>query len=411
MPIFTSRPALRWTVPVAVFVAMIAGGATARTLTASAATSSPSSPSPAQLLTDIQNARNQPVSGTVVERADLGLPALPNSAGGSSNLQSLVNGSHTLRIWYAGPSQARIALVGTLGETDVIRNGRDLWVWDSQKNTATHKLLPAGKGHAGAGASQSPGASASQSPGTSVTPGAATTTSPGGTLPSSTDTPSASVMPSGSGMPSASATAMTPQDISNAILAKLDPSTKVTTGGPVKVAGRTAHELVLTPRDTRSLVGRVTVAVDSQRHVPLRAQIFAARYATPAFETAFTQVNFTQPNPAQFNFTPPPGATVKEATPHHPHAMQQQRPTVVGTGWTSVVIAKVPPQATASPQASPSGPGGGMQIQNLPRVSGPWGTGHLLTSRLFTILFTDDGRVLAGAVPPPLLYQAAQGAK
>jgi hypothetical protein len=204
---------------------------------------------------------------------------------------------------------------------------------------------------------------------------------------------------------------MMPQDISNKIIAKLSPYSNITTRSGVKVAGRTANELVLSPRDTRSLVDRVTLAVDAQRHVPLRAQVFARRYANPAFELAFTQVNFAPPNPAQFNFTPPPGATVKEAKPHHPQGMQQQAPTVVGKGWTSVVIKKIPPHATASPQASPSGRPG-FSIQNLPAVSGPWGTGHLLTSRLFSVLFTDDGRVLAGAVPPQMLYQAAQaGAK
>ena len=43
----------------------------------------------------------------------------------------------------------------------------------------------------------------------------------------------------------------------------------------------------------------------------------------------------------------------------------------------------------------------------LPKVSGGWGTGSLLTSRLFTVLVTDDGRVLVGAVSPERLYQAA----
>ncbi|GAA1818476.1 hypothetical protein GCM10009835_43200 [Planosporangium flavigriseum] len=233
--------------------------------------------------------------------------------------------------------------------------------------------------------------------------------------------------------PSASATTMTPQETSNWIINKLQPYTNITTTGPTMVANRTANELVLVPRDTRSLVARVTLAVDAQRHVPLRARIFARNYANPAFETAFTQINFSPPNPAQFNFTPPPGATVKEAQPHRPPPGAQP-PVVVGKGWTSVIIAKMPPRATPSPRTaspSPSGPpatsppatsppagttqpgtapaspGGGLQIENLPRVSGPWGSGHLLTSRLITILFTDDGRVLAGAVPPPLLYAAA----
>jgi hypothetical protein len=224
---------------------------------------------------------------------------------------------------------------------------------------------------------------------------------------------------------------MTPQDISNRIIAKLQPYTNISTRGPVQVAGRNANELLLVPRDTRSLVARVTLAVDAQRGVPLRAQVFARNYAPPAFETAFTQINFAQPNQAQFNFTPPPGATVKEAKDHHPQNMPQERPKVVGQGWTSVVMAKVPPEAirgrqaasptmttspatspspatgteSASPQASPTA--GGLSIQNLPQVSGPWGKGRLLTSRLFTVLFIDDGRVLAGAVPPQLLYQAA----
>jgi outer membrane lipoprotein-sorting protein len=419
-------------VPVAVFVAMIGGGASARTLTASAQTTSPPTSSAAQLLTDIQNARSQPVSGTVVERADLGLPAMPSPSGGGANLRSLLSGSHTLRVWYAGPNQSRIALVTTLGETDVIRNGKDLWVWDSQKNTATHTMLPGGAG-AGQSAcpSLTPSPSPSQSAGAGQTPGPSGGASTSGAANIQTPSPSGSESPSGvaniqtpspsgsespsvtpslsltpSGTPSASATAMTPQEISNKIIAKLDPYTNISTRSGVRVSGRAANELVLSPRDARSLVDRVTVAVDAQKKVPLRVQIFARRYTNPAFELAFTQVNFAPPNPAQFNFTPPPGATVKEAKPHKPQGMQQQPPMVVGKGWTSVVIKKIPPQATATPQASPSGRPG-FSIQNLPAVSGSWGSGHLLSSRLFNVLFTDDGRVLAGAVPPQLLYQAA----
>ena len=39
-----------------------------------------------------------------MQNADLGLPSLPGVGGsGSSDLTSLVSGSHTLRLWYAGP--------------------------------------------------------------------------------------------------------------------------------------------------------------------------------------------------------------------------------------------------------------------------------------------------------------------
>ena len=80
-----------------------------------------------------------------MQRADLGVPGLPgpSAAGGSSDLTSLVSGTHTLRLWYAGPDRSRVALLGTLGESDVIRNGKDVWLWSSQDKSATHMTLPA----------------------------------------------------------------------------------------------------------------------------------------------------------------------------------------------------------------------------------------------------------------------------
>ena len=48
-------------------------------------------------------------------------------------------------------------------------------------------------------------------------------------------------------------------------------------------------------------------------------------------------------------------------------------------------------------------------LGGLPAVSGDWGSGRLFTSKLFSVLLTDDGRVLAGAVTPERLYQAARG--
>ena len=85
------------------------------------------------------------VSGTVVESADLGLPSLPQlgPADADSGLLGLVTGTHTLRVWYGGPTKQRVALLNSLGESDIIRNGADLWTWDSSDNSATHRTLPA----------------------------------------------------------------------------------------------------------------------------------------------------------------------------------------------------------------------------------------------------------------------------
>ena len=96
MSVFTSRPALRWLVPAAVTATVLGGGAALRTLTASADPTLPAR-SAAQLLVDLQTARLDGLSGTVVQRADLGLPALPVSGQGSSELSSLVSGSRSTR--------------------------------------------------------------------------------------------------------------------------------------------------------------------------------------------------------------------------------------------------------------------------------------------------------------------------
>jgi hypothetical protein len=39
-------------------------------------------------------------------------------------------------------------------------------------------------------------------------------------------------------------------------------------------------------------------------------------------------------------------------------------------------------------------------------VSGPWGSGRLITTAVGTAIVTDDGRIAAGAVPEQLLNEA-----
>jgi hypothetical protein len=145
-------------------------------------------------------------------------------------------------------------------------------------------------------------------------------------------------------------------------------------------------------------------------------QAYPAGSQSAAFEVAFTQVSFTRPDAAQFQFNPPRGAKVTEESrqsgePAAPDsatdpAAKAQRPAVVGTGWTSVLVAKLPAGAMTTAQQA-GGRQGGFSLGSLPTVSGGWGSGHLLKGRLFSVLLTDDGRVLAGAVAPERLYEAA----
>ncbi|MGW0227560.1 LolA family protein [Actinopolymorpha singaporensis] len=381
---FTSRPALRWLAPAAVLALVLTAGTAGTMLRADAAGALPSRTA-AQLLVDLQKADPVPFSGTVSQQSDLGLPELPalDGGGGSSDLSSLVSGSHTLRVWYDGPQRLRLALLGTLGESDVVRNGSDLWLWSSQDRAATHRTLPAKPKHAAPDPSKLPA-----------------------------DLPK------------------TPQEAADQALKALDPTTKVTTDGTAKVAGRSAYLLILTPRDASSLVGQVRLAVDGTRHIPLQVQVFAKGSSEPAFQVGFTSISFTRPSADQFRFTPPPGTKVTEGekgsgrrhAPKSVPAKPAEQPRVVGKGWTSVVVATMPAEQAAAPGKGKQGdqPGDrsggqfgqlGQVLNALPKVSGSWGSGRVLKGSLFSVLVTDDGRVLAGAVSPDRLYAVAGSTK
>ena len=383
MSIFERNPALRWTVPALTAVALVGGGSAIRGVQAIADAGLPARTA-AQLLVDVQQARLEGLSGTVVQKSDLGLPDLPiagaSGGTGSSDLTSLISGTHTMRIWFAGPDKARMAVLGTLGESDVIRNGQDVWVWASKDKTATHYVLPT---HDAADKRAT--------------------------------TPDQSAMPTPTDLPTS------PQDAAEKALAAITPSSEVTTSGTATVAGRSAYELVLKPKEATSLVAQVRIAIDGTAHVPLRVQVFAKKVADPVFEVAFSAVDFARPDAAQFAFNPPPGTTVTEgktaagpmANTVAPQPSSADMPTVIGKGWGTVLVAKVPvPDASATTSGSTSATTDKTIAQLmkfvtlLPKVSGSWGSGHLMAGTVFSALLTDDGRIVVGAVTPEGLYAA-----
>jgi len=358
----------RWLVPVAVVATITAGVG----LTSAVANADPSLPSrtAAELLVSIAEAKGQPFSGTVEQNADLGIPALPGASSTSLSWQSLITGSHTARVWVASPSQVRLSLVGDMAESDVVRNGRDVWVWSSKENTVSHATLPAHP--------------ASEPDATDATP------------------------------------PVDPLTAATRALAAIDPTTAVTVSGTSRVAGRPVYELVLAPRDDASLVGQVRLAIDSETSMPLRVQVFARGASDPAFETAFSSITFATPDSSVFDFTPPAGATVTEAAlplgsmtkssgTGADAGTDQPRPTVVGTGWTAVAV--IPGAAAALAQAENSSDitssTSGALLQATTPVSGSYGSGRLLETALVTVLLLDDGRMFVGAVTPERLEQVA----
>ena len=105
---------------------------------------------------------------------------------------------------------------------------------------------------------------------------------------------------------------LTPQQAARQALAETGPATIVRVDPTVTVAGQAAYQLVLAPRSSRSLIGQVRIAIDSQHRVPLRVQVFARGAATPAAQVGFTAVSFGRPPAADYAFTPPAGAKVSQ---------------------------------------------------------------------------------------------------
>ena len=356
----------RWAIPAGALV--VTGGVLAGSLiTAAQATPGLPARTPAQLLAEVADSTTPPLTGTVVETASFGLPALP-ATGNPASLASLLTGSHTIRVWYASPEHFRLAVPQSLSESDVIRDGRTAWLWQSTLNKVTKFTLPA---HA-------------------------------------------------AGKDTVPKQPLTPQQAAQQVLAAVGPTTTVRVASNVTVAGQAAYALVLAPKDARSLVGQVQIDVDGSNGVPLRLQVFARGASSPAFQVGYTDIHFVSPASADLTFTPPPGAAVtQENLPGRAPsgAKDHARPdvTTTGSGWMTVLGL---PSSMLTQGAQGSSSGGGPSagdsaavlrtlLASATAVHGAWGSGRLVQTSLVSVLMTDQGTTFAGAVQPSVLYAAA----
>jgi hypothetical protein len=279
----------RWAVPAGVVATVGIVIAAAEVASAAAAPSLPARTA-AQLLAEVAEASAKPLgpfSATVQQTASLGFPALPQIV--QSGQTSLVPaGSQSVSIWYGGPQRLRIAEPVQDGESDLRLDGRTLWLWSSQSQTATQIDLPAR-----AAALHSAGPRA-------VLPG---TVLPRTVLPRA-------VLP-GIGL-GGIGLAGNPLAAARQILAAVGPSTVVSVQRNVYVAGRAAYQLALVPKSSGSLVGKVLIAIDASAHIPLRVQVYARASGALAYSLGFTSLTFGAPAASNFTFTPPPGAIVKK---------------------------------------------------------------------------------------------------
>jgi len=373
----------RWLVPAAVGLGLVGAANLPNLLPAGAEIPNLPTLTPAELLAKAGAARVSTLEGTVAITTKLGLPNLGSlSNGAPSSVTALLAGVHKIDVAADGPDRLRITRADPGSEADWVRNGNDVWSWDSTTQKATHLALTP-KTHDPADATHAAGEAKPEDP----TGGAPTD----------------------------------PVKAAQELLAKVTPTTQVSVRTSRYVAGLAAYELVLAPNDPSSTVKEVAIAVDAATGVPLDVRV-ASKGTNPAFEVAFTKVSFATPAAARFAFTPPKGATVVEAKsaqellgadgrrrhgggpktpdaePTNPVAPGAPSTTkVVGTSWTSVAI--------ISGQQVPAALGS--LLRSAPTVTVGSHTARLLTTSLVNALILDDGRIVVGAVTPEALQAAA----
>ncbi|MGW2087755.1 LolA family protein [Streptomyces sp. NPDC001880] len=395
------RKAARYIVPVA--VAGVAA-ATIGLVPALASSGDPDLPkiSAQELIEKIAASDAEQLSGTVKISTDFGIPSLGGLAesfapgdtggkGGSSadpqeRMTELASGTHTLRVAADGPDKQRLSILDDASEYSMIRNGDQVWAYDSKSDQAYH----ATEDQAGKEAGKKSG------------------------------------HPVPEGVPT------TPKALAEQVLKAAGPTTSVTVDGTAQVAGRDAYKLVVKPKQSGSTIGSVTVAVDAQNGVPLKFTLLPSSGGKAVVDAGFTAVDFSKPDASSFTFTPPKGTEVTEAD----DAKAQHKADkslgglipgvgelgagdqgvkdakVIGEGWNAIAEITTPGGTGLPSKASDDVPAEAQQFLDAlgDKVTGTFGSGTVFKTRLVNALMTDDGKVYVGAVTKDALVRAANSA-
>lgn len=362
---------------------------------------------PSDLLADVAAAEPFALSGTAVYTARLGLPELSSEMTGGADPLNLLSGSSTIRVWTDGAERSRVALLGSASEYSVVVDGPEMWSYSSAENAVTHVSLD------------------------------------DESLALTEEFTAQESLPAGE--------VPTPAEIAEQLLASAQENAEVTLGEDVRVAGRDAYQLVLTPTTPGTLLQEVSIAVDGETYLPLSVQVWSTQEpGSPALELAFTDLTYETPSDAALAFSVPAGAEVTEheisaeelrakAEGESGHevtadeAMLPEGVSVSGEGWAEIVrvedldltalLSGDPEQVQAELAESPfaggrngdlmeefKGEGDGFSIdgnalfdQLTTRVEG----GRLFSSTLLSALITDDGVLYVGSVPTEALLAEA----
>lgn len=309
-----------------------------------------------ELVTSALAARAPAFSGVAEMRNELGVPAVP----GAEALDF-----ESVRVFHDGDESARVQVEREASELTFVKNAEEAWAYDSQENTARSFTWDEADAEAARG--------------------------------------------------HAEAELADPSRAAAEIIERLRPTSDIAVDGTARVADRAAYELVLTPKpEEKTLLREITVAIDEETRVPLRFEVFANGTSDPVLSLGFVELELGAQDPDLFRFTPPEGAEV-ETTEADDAARAdrdgaEERPTVVGDGWDTVVIAEMPDEAPATGPAEGAAAGGqdldAMLGQVGVPVTGEFGAGTHVQIAVGGAVITEDGRIAAGAVPRQVLVDA-----
>jgi outer membrane lipoprotein-sorting protein len=182
--------------------------------------------------------------------------ALPVTTSQFTSIANLFGDTTQLRVWWRSKTDWRVDTVAFTGENDVHQIGDQVWTFDYESNRATLTNQP---------------------------------TPPTVRLPVAAD--------------------VLPPQLADRLLSEAQPS-QVTSLPDLRVAGRGADGLRLTPSDPQSTIGHVDVWADAKTAIPLRVAVYGTGSGAAILTTSFLDFSASRPAAGDIAFTPAAGVKV-----------------------------------------------------------------------------------------------------
>jgi len=176
-------------------------------------------------------------SGYAESNATFGLPALP----GLADVTSLLDGVTKMRVWQASPDRWRVDVLSDTGERDTYQLGGQSYIWDSGQELLTQVVGE-----------------------------------PSLRLPRAAD--------------------LVPPALAIRLLDEAGQHARFSVIAPLRVAGKGAAGLQMTPTDPASTIARIDIWAEPGDGLPLMVEIFGRGSGAPALESQFFEVGSWRPD-------------------------------------------------------------------------------------------------------------------